>query len=97
MTNKTKQQKIESLAKKIQTAGDPSRLKILCCIFNTKKACVSDIALELGMSVAVTSHHLKTLAKEGLLESERDGKKICYTLSKENVVADLRDFICKYK
>jgi DNA-binding transcriptional ArsR family regulator len=95
--NNIKQHKIESLAKKIQTAGDPNRLKILCYIFKTKKACVSDIALELGMSVAITSHHLQALTRASLLKSEREGKKICYTLSKDNMVADFRDFICKYK
>ncbi len=97
MNNVIKKQKMELLAKKLRVAGDPSRLKILCLIFSDKKVCVSDIAKELGMGVAITSHHLQSLAKEGLLESSRDGKKICYSLSKNDIVTDLKKFICRYK
>jgi ArsR family transcriptional regulator len=88
---------IKKLAKKLQVVGDASRLKILCYIFNSNNKCVSDIAKELNMSVAIVSHHLQTLAKEGLLESVRDGKRICYKLSKSEIVNDLKKFICKYK
>jgi DNA-binding transcriptional ArsR family regulator len=88
---------MENLAKKLQTAGDPCRLKILCYIFTAKRACVSEIAKYLGLSVAIVSHHLLSLAKEGLLESERDGKRICYSLPKTGFLSDLKKLICKYK
>ncbi len=97
MNNITKKQNIELLAKKLRVAGDSSRLRILCLIFSDKKVCVSDIAKELGMSVAITSHHLQSLAKEGLLDPSREGKKICYSLSKNKMVVDLKKFICRYK
>lgn len=93
----TAHHKIEVLAKKLQTAGDINRLKILCYLFTAKKACVSDIADHLDMSVAITSHHLQALAKEDLLASEREGKKICYKLGTADINADLKKFICKYK
>ncbi|MCK9351922.1 MAG: metalloregulator ArsR/SmtB family transcription factor [Candidatus Paceibacterota bacterium] len=88
----------ENLAKKLQTAGDPCRLKILCYIISSKKACVSDIAKHLRMSVAIVSHHLQMLAKEDLLESERNGKRICYSFPTRNAfVTDLKKLICKYR
>lgn len=93
----TTAQKIEALAKKLQAAGDLNRLKILCYLFAEKKACVTDIAESLGMSIATASHHLQALAKESLLESEREGKKICYKLGDAEINADLKKFICKYK
>ncbi len=96
MKSSAKLQKIELLAKKLQTAGDPSRLKILCHLFKAKKPCVSEIAGELKMNVAIISHHLQSLTKEGLLESNREGKKICYTLSGAGFMTDLKKFICKY-
>ena len=89
--------KIDLLAKKLQTAGNPSRLKILCYLFKKDKACVSDIAGELNMSIALISHHLQELAKKDLLRSVREGKKICYVLSNNHLTADLKKFICKYK
>ncbi len=81
----------------MRTAGDESRLKILCVIFSKKKVCVSDIAEELGMSVAVTSHHLQVMSKEGLVIAVREGKQTCYGLPKRKFVVDLKKFICKYK
>lgn len=97
MSTKQEKQKLELLAKKLRTAGDSNRLKILCLIFKDKKVCVSDIAKYLGLSVAITSHHLQSLTKEGLLDSDREGKKICYSLSRSNIAKDLKSFICRYK
>jgi DNA-binding transcriptional ArsR family regulator len=88
---------LNELAKLMRTAGDESRLKILCIIFNNKKVCVSDIAKELNMSVAIVSHHLQVMSKEELVFPVREGKKICYELPKSPFVNDLKKFICKYK
>ena len=46
---------------------------------------VDDIAAELDQSVANTSHHLRTLARAGLLHSRRDGTRILYRLASEDV------------
>ncbi len=97
MVNKSKQNKFETLAKQLQAASESTRLEILCLIFTKKKACVSEIALKLKLSVASASHHLLALSKEKLLRSEREGKKICYVLEDTNFVNDLKNLICKYK
>ena len=89
--------RLNELAKLIRTAGDENRLKILCVIFSKKKICVSDIAEDLGFSVATTSHHLQVMSKEKLLVKTREGKRICYELPKGNFIKDLKSFICKYK
>lgn len=90
-------QKTEKLAKQLLLVGDPNRIQILCFLFNKKQACVTDIADGLGLNTAITSHHLLALAKEGLLISDRNGKKICYSLSKSSFLNDLKKLICKYK
>lgn len=97
MIKETKKQRIEILAKQLQVAGDPSRLKILCLLFADKKACVSDIAKKMGASVAIISHHLQPLVNVGILKSDREGKRICYSLSDKVFAKDLKQFICKYK
>jgi DNA-binding transcriptional ArsR family regulator len=89
--------RLNDLAKLMRTSGDESRLKILCILFSKKKVCVSDIAKELNMSVAIVSHHLKALLHQDLLLSKREGKRVCYELSKDPFVKDLKKFICKYK
>ncbi|MFO7590143.1 MAG: metalloregulator ArsR/SmtB family transcription factor, partial [Acidimicrobiia bacterium] len=46
---------------------------------------VDDIAGELGQSVANTSHHLRVLARAGLVRTRRDGTRIFYELASDQV------------
>lgn len=85
-----------SLSKKLKIISDKNRLKILCYLFNHNNPCVSDIANDLKMSVAIISHHLQKLNEENIVNSCRDGKKNCYKLSKTEFNKDLKKFICKY-
>ena len=55
---------------------------------------VDDIAEEIGQTVANTSHHLRAMARAGLLTTRRDGTRIFYALASERVAelwAALRD------
>lgn len=88
---------LNEFAKLMRTAGDECRLKILCVIFNERHVCVSDMAAKLHLSVAIVSHHLRVMSKEGLVVPVREGKKVCYQLPKEPFIRDLKKFICKYK
>jgi rhodanese-related sulfurtransferase len=47
--------------------------------------CVEEIADQIGQSVANTSHHLRTLARAGLVTTRRDGTRIFYALSSGRV------------
>jgi rhodanese-related sulfurtransferase/DNA-binding HxlR family transcriptional regulator len=47
---------------------------------------VEDIAREIGQSVANTSHHLRTLAKVGLVSTRRDGTHVRYRVASDDVV-----------
>src|SRR6187401_2515046 len=46
---------------------------------------VDEIAAELNQSVANTSHHLRAMARAGLLTTRRDGTRIYYALASERV------------
>ena len=46
---------------------------------------VEEMAAEIGQSVANTSHHLRALARAGLLVTRRDGTRIYYTLASDRV------------
>jgi rhodanese-related sulfurtransferase len=48
---------------------------------------VEEIAQEIGQSVANTSHHLRAMARVGLLSTRRDGTRIFYALIGESVAA----------
>ncbi len=46
---------------------------------------VDEISEEIGQSVANTSHHLRAMARAGLLTTRRDGTRIFYRLASERV------------
>ncbi len=46
---------------------------------------VEEIAAEIDQSVANTSHHLRALARAGLLTTRRDGTRIYYALASDRV------------
>ena len=89
--------RLNELARIMKTAGEESRLQILCLIFESRKICVSDIAKKLKMSVAIVSHHLQVMANEGMLKPTQEGECTFYLLSNEKFIADLKRFICAHK
>jgi rhodanese-related sulfurtransferase len=46
---------------------------------------VEELAGEVGQSLANTSHHLRTLARAGLVSTRRDGTRIYYKLASDRV------------
>lgn len=60
---------------------------------------VEDVAEELGQSVANTSHHLRTLARAGLVRTRREGTRIFYGLASDQVAglwAAMRDVAAEH-
>lgn len=60
------------------------RIEILDVLAQAERS-VEDIATELGQSTAATSHHLRFLAKSGLLRSTRRGKQIIYRIAGDEI------------
>lgn len=46
---------------------------------------VDEIAAEIGQSVANTSHHIRAMARAGVLTTRRDGTRIFYALASDRV------------
>src|SRR5881392_4185003 len=46
---------------------------------------VDELAEEIGQTVANTSHHLRAMARAGLLTTRRDGTRIFYRLASDRV------------
>lgn len=66
-----------------QQLGDGSRLRILWLLCHCEE-CVCNIAAALDMSNPAVSHHLRTLKKNRLIESRREGKEVYYKISDTN-------------
>ena len=81
-------------ARLLALAGDETRIRILCFMFEYGEACVSDIAESLGASINTVSHHLRMMKDNGMFTSERMGINICYKLVRDEFMDKLEKAIC---
>ncbi|MCO5250806.1 MAG: metalloregulator ArsR/SmtB family transcription factor [Candidatus Kapabacteria bacterium] len=70
---------IEHLSKVFKALSEPSRLKILRCLFAGEK-CVTDIINSTGLLQANVSKQLKVLQSCGFLDSRAQGLLRYYTI-----------------
>ena len=87
-------QEMVKRARLLALAGDETRIRILCFMFEYDEACVSDIAESLDVPINTVSHHLRMMKDVGLLTSERMGVNICYKLLRDEFVDNLEKTIC---
>src|SRR5690554_4023959 len=71
------QTELETMAALLKAAGDPLRLQALQLLGYSSFA-VLELAEILAMRQSGMSHHLKVLAKAGLVEQRRKGNTIFY-------------------
>ena len=85
-------EKLEMASSKLRAMAHPMRIAILELLQNGNKMSVTDIYKKLRIEQAAASHHLNILKNKGILASQRDGKKIFYTL-KNQVLTEIIDCI----
>ena len=68
--------------------ADPNRILILYTL-GDKPHNVSDLAAVLGLPQPTVSRHLKTLRERGMVNSERDGQSVVYSLADMRIVQAL--------
>ena len=92
-TRSAKTALFDAFASVAKALGNGRRAEIVDVLAQGERS-VDEVATEIGQSVANTSHHLRSLAASGLLQSRRDGQRIIYRLTSERVAelwAALRD------
>ena len=67
----------------LMALSDPTRLKIVQLLNQKQALCVCDIISELNQPQPTISRHLNQLKQIGILESERKGTWIWYSISQE--------------
>ena len=85
---------LQKRARLLALAGDDTRIRILCFLFEYGEACVSDIAESLDSNINTVSHHLRIMKDVGLLGSQRMGTSICYKLVVDDFTENLKKAIC---
>jgi len=73
------------VAKLFKALSDENRAKIVYSLCEDDELCVCDIANIIGSTVANTSHHLRTLHKQGIVKYRREGKLVFYSLDDEHM------------
>lgn len=84
MSQTPKDKVLEKMEELLNVASDFTRLKILYSISSEEKN-VSEIMEEVGASQSLISHQLKTLRKNHLVDTRKDGHKVYYRLADEHV------------
>lgn len=64
--------------------GDQTRLRILDLLLN-KPLCVNEISEKLDVSQSAVSHQLKILRLSNLVKTEKNGKKVYYSISDDHI------------
>lgn len=72
---------IDRLTDILKLAANDVRLKILYLLSREKQLCPCDLSDILDMSVPAVSQHLRKLKDGGLVETEREGQTILYSLN----------------
>jgi rhodanese-related sulfurtransferase len=74
----------EALASVTKALASGRRAEIVDVLAQGERS-VEEVAVEIDQSVANTSHHLRTLARAGLVQSRREGTRVIYGLASERV------------
>lgn len=70
----------EQCATRLRALADPDRLRILTTLLEGRRS-VGQLAEELGEAIDKVSHHLGVLRGAHLVEAERQGKFVIYSVS----------------
>ncbi|MDP3995008.1 MAG: metalloregulator ArsR/SmtB family transcription factor [bacterium] len=95
MKLRTLTKSLEETARLLSQAGEPTRIRILCLLYEQPGVCVNEIADTVGVSAAVASHHLQAMKESGLLVSERHGQTICYRIQDSDFSRKLKSLMCE--
>jgi ArsR family transcriptional regulator, arsenate/arsenite/antimonite-responsive transcriptional repressor len=69
---------------------DPVRMEIILLLGKDSPMNVGDIASQFRISRPAISHHLKVLKDAGIVQSEKNGQEVYYSLDRARIVAGLR-------
>ncbi len=80
----------EKALEPVLAAIESTRLKIMFLLGQSGRMCVGEIASRFKISRPAISHHLKVLKSCGLVQPEREGQEVYYSVCKNRIVETLR-------
>jgi DNA-binding transcriptional ArsR family regulator len=76
---------IERAAGMLRAAGDPGRMRILAVLLNRGEVTVSELADATEADPSTTSHRLRVLLSESLVDRRAEGRARLYSLADHHV------------
>ena len=76
---------IDRMAQLFKAVAVENRAKITFALLKGEEVCVCDIANIIGITIANTSHHLRTLYTQGVVTFRKEGRLAFYSLDDEHV------------
>ncbi|MCA1810302.1 MAG: ArsR/SmtB family transcription factor [Kiritimatiellia bacterium] len=80
---------LRRLADVLRTLAHPARLRMLACMEHHGPTAVRELAGRVGVSQSTASQHLNLLRRLQLIDSERHGRRVCYSVADGRVLAIL--------
>jgi DNA-binding transcriptional ArsR family regulator len=77
--------KIERIATLLKTIAHPLRLGVVHLLEKNARLSVTEICELLDSEQSLTSHHLQVMRVNGILQVEREGRSMYYSLKNINV------------
>lgn len=77
--------KLLAMAKLCKALGHPARLAIVTYLHTVNTCICGDLVLELPLSQATVSQHLKELKEAGLIKGTVEGNSVCYCLNPQSI------------
>jgi ArsR family transcriptional regulator, nickel/cobalt-responsive transcriptional repressor len=84
----TDMKKAKQCADILQAIAEPNRIRIIDCLRTGSKN-VTEIATMLNMEIVNVSHHLGVLRQSKLVQDEKHGRFVVYTLNPEMITHDV--------
>lgn len=78
--NRTERARYESRAKVLKALAHPARLKLVDVLAEHQEVCVCDLTETIGMDMSTVSRHLTQLKNAGIVESDKRGQMVFYSL-----------------
>lgn len=65
--------------------GEVNRTRIVKALSLEESLCVCAIATIIDATIATTSHHLRSLHRQGIIKSKKEGKMVYYSLDDDHI------------
>jgi len=83
---------IEQRAKIFAALSDPTRLRVVELLIDQGETSCSEMAAQVGVSLALFSHHFKTLVEAGLIQTRKEGQTKYNSLNRALLLSCLASF-----